>query len=78
MKKYRCWDNQDPQGSHSCVLMTGGGGQSDFFVSEILAKSDFFESMNLKDTRIFWVAKKAEGFFGVVKKGLSDFFLVCL
>ena len=52
------------------------GGQSDFFVSEILAKSDFFESMNLKDTRIFWVAKKAEGFFGVVKKGLSDFFLV--
>ena len=77
MKKYRCWDNQDPQESHSCVLMTGGG-QSDFFVSEILAKNDFFESMNSKDTRIFWVAKKAEGFFWVVKKELSDFFLVCL
>ena len=29
----------------------------------------------MKDTRIFWATeKKTEGFFGVVKKGLRDFF----
>ena len=34
----------------------GGGSPSDFFGSEILAKSDFFGSM--KDTRIFLGRKK--------------------
>ena len=32
------------QGPHSHILMTGGG-PSDFFGSEILAKSNFFGSM---------------------------------
>ena len=50
-----------------------GKGLSDFFWSEILARSDFFGSM--KDARIFLGRnKKTEGFFGVVKKGLRDFF----
>ena len=49
-----------------------GGGPSDFFGSEILAKSDFFRSM--KDARIFLGReRKTEGFFGVAKKGLRDF-----
>ena len=57
-----------PQGPHSHILMTGGGGDpSDFFGSE----SDLFGSM--KDARIFWVAKK-KGFFGGCKKGLREFF----
>ena len=60
-----------PQGPHSHILMTrGGGGLSDFLGSEILAKSDFFGSM--KDVGIF-LAKKKKGFFGVAKK-LRDFF----
>ena len=35
------------QGPHSQILMTEGGGEgpSEFFGSEILAKSDFFGSM---------------------------------
>ena len=57
--------------------MTGGGGPSDFFGSEILARGDFFGSM--KDAAIFfgrekrtegfsWVAKtKKEGFFGYAR-----------
>ena len=62
---------------HSHILITGagvgrGGGPSDFFGSEILAKSDFFRSM--KDARIFLGReRKTEGFFGVAKKGLRDF-----
>ena len=48
------------------------GGPSDFLGSEILAKGDSFGSM--KDARIFWVAKKMEGFFWVAKKELRDFF----
>ena len=43
------------QGPHSHILMTGG--QSDFFGSEILAKSDFFETV-----------KDAGNFFGYAKK----------
>ena len=38
------------------------GGSEGFFGSEILAKRDIFESM--KDTGIFWVVKKTQGFFG--------------
>ena len=29
---------------------------------------------SMKDIRIFWVAKKIEGVFGVAKKALRDFF----
>ena len=40
-----------------------GGGPSNFFGSEILAKSDFFGCM--KDAGIFWVVKKRNrNFFG--------------
>ena len=64
------------QGPHSHILMTGGsggvGGQSDFFESEILTKSDFFGSM--KDARIFMGREKKQGFFWVAKKELRDFF----
>ena len=49
----------------------GGGGPSDFFGSEILAKSDFFGCM--KDVGIFLGREKKQGFFGVAKKGLRDF-----
>ena len=49
------------------------GFLSDFFGSEILAKSDFFGSM--KDAGIFLgCEKKTEGCFWVAKKGLRDFF----
>ena len=41
----------------------GGGGPSDFFGSEILAKSDFFGSM--KDVEIFLGRQKNQGFFGL-------------
>ena len=42
----------------------GGGGPKWFFWSEILAKSDFFESM--KDVGIFLgCEKRSKGFFGV-------------
>ena len=54
----------------------GGGGRkgypSDFFGSEILAKSDFFGS--IKDDEIFLGCKKKQGFFWVATKGLRDFF----
>ena len=46
--------------------MTGRGGPSDLFGSEILAQSDFFGSM--KDAKKFWVAKKGlRDFFGMLK-----------
>ena len=56
------------------VKPPGPQGPSDFFESEILAKSDFFGCM--KDTWIFLGhEKKTEGFFWVLaKKGLRDFF----
>ena len=59
------------QGLHSHILMMmmrgGGGCLSDFFGSEILAKSDFFWSM--KDAGIFLGhEKKNRGIFWVVKK----------
>ena len=52
----------------------GGGSPSDFFGSEILAKSDFFRSM--KDARIFLghEKNKNKGIFWAVRKGLRDFF----
>ena len=57
----------ESQGPHSHILMTGGGGPSDFFRPEILAKGDFFGSM--KDTGIFLGRKKKRrNFFGLRKK----------
>ena len=53
----------------------GGGGPSDFFGSEILAKSDFVGSM--KDAGIFLGREKKEGFLWLAKKGLRDFLGVC-
>ena len=64
------------QGPHSHILMTGGeggGGSSDFFGSEILAQRDFLGLC--KTTEFFWVAKRKQGFFGVAKKELRDFFV---
>ena len=52
------------QGPHSYILLMGvgeGGVTRDFLGSEILAKRDFFGSV--KDTGIFWVPKKTQGFF---------------
>ena len=57
-------------GAHSHILMTRG--PSDVFGSKILTKSDFFGSM--KDAGSFLGREKAEGLFGVAKKGLRDFF----
>ena len=58
------------QGPHSYILITGeggGGGPSDFFGSEILAKSDFFGSM--KHAEIFLDhEKKQRDFFGLQNK----------
>ena len=54
----------------------GRGGPSDFFGSEILAKSDFFGSM--KDARIFLGREKnPEGFFLSYGKRTKEFFGVC-
>ena len=53
-----------PQGSHSHILMTGGG-PNDFFGSDILAKRDFFGSM--KDAGIFLGRENNRGIFlGIV------------
>ena len=47
--------------------MKGGGGQSNFFGSGILAQSNFLGSM--KDARIFWGHKKKQrDFSGLQKK----------
>ena len=58
-----------PQGSHSHILMTGGGegggGPNVFFGSDILAKRDFFGSM--KDAGIFLGRENNRGIFlGIV------------
>ena len=53
----------------------GGGGPSDFFGSEILAKSDFFGSM--KDAGTFLVRKKEQRDFLGCKKRTKGFFGVC-
>ena len=50
------------QGPHSYIFMMGGGGPSDFFGSEILAKSDLFGSM--KGAGIFLGHEKKPGIFG--------------
>ena len=61
----------NPQGSHSHISLTRV--PSDFFGSEILAKSDFFGSM--KDAWIFfWVTKKTEEFLGGCEKRTKGFF----
>ena len=65
-----------PQGSHSHILMTGGGGgvRVIFFGSEILAKGDFFGSRKEKTEEFFGVARKELGdFLGYAKKS-SDLF----
>ena len=57
----------ETQGPHSHILMTGGGVPSDFFGSEILAKSDLFGSM--KDAGIFLCReKKNRGIFWGLRK----------
>ena len=52
--------------TYSILMMAGGGGQSEFFGSKILAKSDFFGSM--KDARIFLGYKKTRPIFGGCEK----------
>ena len=63
-KKHFTWKEQD----HSLILLTGGGGGvvREIFQlgSEILAKRDFFWVW--KTRGFFRVAKKAQGFFGVL------------
>ena len=55
-----------PGAPHTYFNDGGGGGPSDFFGSEILAKSDFYGSM--KDARIFFVReKKQRDFFWLQK-----------
>ena len=53
----------------------GGGGPSDCFGSEILAKSDFFGSMK-RSWDFFWVAKKNGGIFLGCEKRTKGFFWV--
>ena len=57
-----------PQGPHSHILMTGGGGgPKDFFESDILAKSVFLGSM--KDAGNFLGHKNNTGIFlGIFQK----------
>ena len=55
--------------------MMGGGGPSDFFESEILARSNLFGSM--KDARIFWGQEKKRGIFLGSKKRTKGFLGVC-
>ena len=57
---------QDPQRPHSHILMTRGGGASDFFGSEILFKSDFFGS--IKDAGIFLGREEKQRDFFVLRK----------
>ena len=55
------------RGSTHIFFWGGGGVPSDFFGSEILAKSDFLGSM--KDAGIFFGReKKTDGFLGLRKK----------
>ena len=61
-----------PPGAPLTYFNDRGGVQVIFVGSEILAQSDFLGSM--KHAKIFWVTKKTEGFFGVAKQGLRDFF----
>ena len=72
------------QGPHSHISMTGGGGGggggggalSNFFGSEILAKSDFLGF--IKGTRNFLDLKmKQRDFLGLGKKKTKGFFEVC-
>ena len=55
----------DAQGPHSHILlMRGGESPRDIFGSEILAKGDFFGSM--EDAGIFLVVKKHRDFLGIL------------
>ena len=56
---------QVPGAPLTFLMMGGGGGLSDFFGSEILAKSVFFGSM--KDAGIFLGCKKKRDFYGLRK-----------
>ena len=58
--------------SHSLMMGERGRGPSDFFRSEILAKSKFFWVYERRQD-FFGSQKKTEGLFGVAKKGLRDF-----
>ena len=62
------------QGPNSHILMMGGGGPSEFFGSEILAKSNFFGSM--QDTGIFLGPEKNRGIFLGCEKRTKGFFWV--
>ena len=65
-------DDMKTQVPHSRILMLGGGGGlSDFFVSEIWPKVIFLGLWKMPG--FFWVVKKTEGLFWVAKKGLRDF-----
>ena len=56
--------------------MTGGGGPSDFFGSEILVKSDFLGSIT--DAGLFLGREeKKRDFFVCCEKGTKGFFRVC-
>ena len=55
------------QGPHSHILMTGGC-PSDFFGSEILAKSDFFGSMKDSEILLGREIKNRGIFLGLRKK----------
>ena len=52
----------------------GGGGPSDFFGSEILAKSDFLGVYEGRRDFFGMAKKKPRGIFLGCKKGLRDFF----
>ena len=73
-------DAPRPQGPHPHILLTGGGGPSDFLGSEILAQSDFFGSLtgSLKDAGMFLGRRKYRGIFlGGCEKRTKGFFWVC-
>ena len=54
------------------MMLSQGGGPSDFFGSEILAQSDFF-GVYERRRHLFGSWKNNRGIFWVVKKGLRDF-----
>ena len=56
-------------------MLMGGGDPSDFFGSEILAKSDFLGSM--KDAWVFLGRRKKQRDFLGCKKRTEGFFGVC-
>ena len=69
------WGEMEAQRPHSHILMTGGGGPSDFFGSEILAQSDVLRSM--KRHRNVFGSQKNRGIFWGCEKRTKGFFWVC-